>query len=74
MSKHRPEIISLRAPFIYADKIMEILNKELGKNAKLKNKAIDGGVLFLFSPTKSEHFIVGLKVAILCSDLTTASQ
>lgn len=69
MSKSRPEIINLNTPTVLADKFESLLLEELAKPAKLKRVDIDGKTNFSFYPTKSEYFLISLKMSFLAEEL-----
>jgi hypothetical protein len=74
MNKSRPEIINLNTPTIYADKFEALLLEELAKTAKLKRVDIDGKTKFSFYPTKSEYFLISLKISFLAEELGGVQQ
>ena len=68
MSSARPEKITLKietkTPEL-VESVYEILNTELHKQAKLTRTNEDGYTLFSFNPTRSEYFLIRLKLTLL---------
>lgn len=61
MSKYRPEKIELMVPTLVSDEI-SIMLEDLHKRANLKRVDQDGKTIFSFYPTKSEYFLIGIRL------------
>lgn len=68
MSKSRPELINLNTPSVYAEKFEAMLNETLANPAKLKRVDENGKTNFSFYPTKSEYFMVTVKLACMSNE------
>lgn len=69
MNKYRPELINLNTPSVYADKFEAMLTETLAKAAKLNRVDEGEKTNFSFHPTKSEYFLVSVKLSCLADEL-----
>lgn len=65
MNKNRPELINLTSPISCAENIQNMLLEVLAKAAKLKRIDQSGETKFSFHPTKSEYFLISVKLACM---------
>lgn len=66
---NRPELINLNTPSIYAEKFEEMLNDSLAKSAKLKRVDENEKTNFSFYPTKSEYFLISVRMSCLAESM-----
>lgn len=69
MNKYRPELINLNAPSDLAGKLEEMLKDTLAKAAKLKRVDENEKTRFSFYPTKSEYFLVSVRLSCMADEI-----
>jgi hypothetical protein len=69
MDKNRSELINLNTPSVLADKFEEMLKDSLAKAAKLKRVDENEKTNFSFYPTKSEYFLISVRLSCMADEV-----